>query len=705
MDNPDDRAPDPKQTFGKKTAKAPPPRPTPTSKSGPSNPEGKPGPLPDRMKRAETPDQATTNETEFDRNLSRLGDEGAADLKWAAEAFSLDLTAMLSSSQGIRELQTWLSDRGLKVLADGILGPGTVTALRNLRTETSRGGSDDEADFDESARPVALSDRAIASLEEDTLGFESSVQAAALFLLSAQTKPPLAMAINAPWGRGKTSFMNMVDRELQRASQTGGVEIATTWFNPWKYSEPQQVWAAFVANIVRCIEGKLGFRQAFRFRLQRWIHRLRRHGNLSLGIRGLVALAFLFLIGALLLLDWSSLEIALFTGKSADPLLKAIHTAATQGQGWSSWLGGGFLYLAWAAALLLGLTYLYVSFTKKLGLNLLEYIEKTDFKDKIGTLSQFEGEMKRLSESVPANLKIVVFIDDLDRCKGPVLGEIVEALQLADVSRTCIFILGMDLHIVANVIEGERKELAHSVGTSERGLEHGSGYKFLEKVIQARLSLPAYGKDGLEELVGRAMSAPVLDEPLLENKPREEDQETPRNVGAIAQAVGRALRLTTRDPPASFTDSEAVVETAKYYGSRHFENPRRVKRFINGFRLQAYLAPTGPAGVRNIDRLARFLVLSEKWPAALDHFLQSPNNLERWLNPNDNDLTLRESPERELHDLARQGLREGQSTDFKRLRELLKGRNGEDIFDHDTLVAFADWYGFCFYRGLNSAVQ
>ena len=57
-----------------------------------------------------------------------------------------------------------------------------------------------------------------------------------------------------------------------------------------------------------------------------------------------------------------------------------------------------------------------------------------------------------------------------------------------------------------------------------------------------------------------------------------------------------------------------LTELIKSYGSRHFTNPRRLKRFINSFRLQFYLAsiadvPSSP------ESLMRFVVLAEKYPS------------------------------------------------------------------------------------------
>ncbi|MCC5887775.1 MAG: hypothetical protein JJT88_15170 [Gammaproteobacteria bacterium] len=166
--------------------------------------------------------------------------------------------------------------QGAKVTIDGIFGPDTEAALLRVANEgeaeitvTAKGGGkaqkkrsatepEPEQKTDPppttggsqaTARPVALSDSAISDVGQDRLGFQPYVEAVAEFILAEQTRPPLALAINAPWGQGKTSFMNMLDQQLKRSAEGTTTRVATTWFNPWKYSEPEQIWAAFVAKV------------------------------------------------------------------------------------------------------------------------------------------------------------------------------------------------------------------------------------------------------------------------------------------------------------------------------------------------------------------------------------------------------------------------------------------------------------------------
>lgn len=638
---------------------------------------------------------------------------------------------------GVETLQKWLIGQGFDIALDGYLGPRTVEALvtafeasrseKSAEVETAATSTDfgtkhaesiaqqtrvDEpeptptpqpTDEDVSARPVALSDSAIEDISQDRLGFRPYVEAVAEFILAEQTRPPLAIAIDAPWGRGKTSFMKLIDAQLRNAAQGTTVKVVTTWFNPWKFSEPEQVWAAFVANVTRALRDGLTPGQSWRFRLKRLGTKWHRHADFPFLLRLFVALAFLFIVGSLALMDWSGVRDALFVDQKT---LKAFYEAANESS------GGIFWYVPISLIVVLALVYGYVTFADKLGLNLLEYVEKTDFKDKIGTLSQFEHEMNKLSKAVPKNLKVVVFIDDLDRCRGKVLGEIIEALQLADVSRSCIFVLGMDMRKVANAVEGDREELTLSVDSPHTRMEHGSGYKFLEKIIQARLSLPAYDDKNMRALVRSAVG---LDDAEEESEgagaPAGEiaasAKETGADGGGILEAPLRVVRELAGEKREAPKDSKAVTDAAEDYGGKHFQNPRRLKRFINSFRLQTYLASevrrsdgdkSLPPPLRSqptqLDRLARFLVLAEKWPALVDYMLDED------LGSNAFRDSLESKGVGELSMSVADEISQLSPKERKKLAELMFGPELTDPLAPQDLKDLAGWYGFSYYRGL-----
>ena len=150
----------------------------------------------------------------------------------------------------------------------------------------------------------------------DSLRYFPYAYAIYRFLVDEQTKPPLAISIQAPWGGGKTSLMRMIQHQLdpdavdsferpgneglkkakvkdvlreldqqqdagagdgttsrapQLPSLKGGAERrVTVWFNAWKYESTSQVWAGLADSIVRQVGNRLGpvERELFWFRLQ-----------------------------------------------------------------------------------------------------------------------------------------------------------------------------------------------------------------------------------------------------------------------------------------------------------------------------------------------------------------------------------------------------------------------------------------------------
>jgi hypothetical protein len=54
-------------------------------------------------------------------------------------------------------------------------------------------------------RLQTISDEAVGDLSRDSLGFRPYVDALVRFLRANETQPPLAIAVRAPWGRGKTA--------------------------------------------------------------------------------------------------------------------------------------------------------------------------------------------------------------------------------------------------------------------------------------------------------------------------------------------------------------------------------------------------------------------------------------------------------------------------------------------------------------------
>ena len=76
---------------------------------------------------------------------------------------------------------------------------------------------------------LGLTDEPIMSLSQESLGVKDYVDALSEFMKECQT--PMTISIQADWGVGKTSMMNLVKENI--ATQ----KIKTIWFNTWQFSQ------------------------------------------------------------------------------------------------------------------------------------------------------------------------------------------------------------------------------------------------------------------------------------------------------------------------------------------------------------------------------------------------------------------------------------------------------------------------------------
>ncbi|MCH9036801.1 MAG: hypothetical protein IH860_05740, partial [Chloroflexi bacterium] len=61
---------------------------------------------------------------------------------------------------------------------------------------------------------------------------------------------PINVGIFAPWGCGKTSFMNFLEEYLKEKDDS----IKTLWFYPWRYDRKQDLVSAFMFHLTHCVE-------------------------------------------------------------------------------------------------------------------------------------------------------------------------------------------------------------------------------------------------------------------------------------------------------------------------------------------------------------------------------------------------------------------------------------------------------------------
>ncbi|MDR2199467.1 MAG: KAP family NTPase [Deltaproteobacteria bacterium] len=83
----------------------------------------------------------------------------------------------------------------------------------------------------------ALRDAPVVSLRDESLGLSPYAKALADFARACET--PLTIALQGDWGSGKTSLMYLIEEELLNPAEDeeSAGRYATIWFNTWQYSQ------------------------------------------------------------------------------------------------------------------------------------------------------------------------------------------------------------------------------------------------------------------------------------------------------------------------------------------------------------------------------------------------------------------------------------------------------------------------------------
>jgi hypothetical protein len=97
-----------------------------------------------------------------------------------------------------------------------------------------------------------LADRPLEDDESDRLGYWPYADALAELIDNPETDTPLAIAISAPWGAGKTTLAKSLERRLLKwPVLRGDPQHVICWFNAWIHDDAPHLGAAFAADVAK----------------------------------------------------------------------------------------------------------------------------------------------------------------------------------------------------------------------------------------------------------------------------------------------------------------------------------------------------------------------------------------------------------------------------------------------------------------------
>lgn len=325
-----------------------------------------------------------------------------------------------------------------------------------------------------------LGDQPIRSSTQDALSFEPVAAAIAGLIDNPATELPFTIAINAPWGAGKSSLGHLIEEKLVgKPAAAGSLPHVTTWFNAWMHDDPSAVRdygvaSAFIAAMARAMNAR---RPLWRKLLYPLPPSLRDPNRKRSWLRWTTIVTLALLISLVL---W-----ALSSGR------ETLFTA------------GGILEFAqdkapWPIGILAGLLILLVIVRKTMetAKTVEHFVRNPGEEASEGWVEHVRSELCSLvRENVPEGSRLVVFVDDLDRCRPPGSVILLETIHQILAEAPIVVVVMADLPAVAASAGAKYQDLGRRYVPSGESWHDSDSTKifgrlYIQKMIQLQFDLP-----------------------------------------------------------------------------------------------------------------------------------------------------------------------------------------------------------------------
>jgi hypothetical protein len=355
------------------------------------------------------------------------------------------------------------------------------------------------------------------SLEDDALGFDSYAQKLSDIIINST--PRFAIGIFGGWGTGKTTLMKMIEKKLRDNHRN---DILAVWFDAWKYErEKYLAIIPFIRTIEIELENKLIQLKESNARIERW-NQVRKGFEKTFN-------AFI---------ESTNLNVGLGNyGSAAIDLAK--FRGILKSDGYSIEIDNETIYPHHK--------------------HITEYL--------VDALVKLRNPKFGGNDSY----RIVVFIDDLDRCAPDKAVEVLESIKTFFDIEGFVYVIGMDSKSIDSIVKKKYEN------NFDKGLE------YMEKIVQLPFQIPSWNEgwneDAISDSIVKIISKGLKGSNLIE--------EFKNNKKLIVKAVRK--------------------------------NPREAKRFINNIILAKAVSD------KNVDELiaVQALIFRHEWSNFLEFITEN----------------------------------------------------------------------------------
>ena len=239
---------------------------------------------------------------------------------------------------------------------------------------------------------------------------------------------------------------------------------------------------------------------------------------------------------------------------------------------------------------------------------------EVDSEEQARGLEAFRDEFRQLMGSPELRhiKRVVVLVDDLDRCLPPTVIETLEGIRLFLAVPKMSFVIAADEERVADAIRTRYEKPAGQPEREAAEIEEDPARLYLHKIVHTTVPLPTLSRFDTEAYLLLLQVSPKVDESRLKTLVEQCDalREQSKGLAELDPVDGVDLGKER-----AFAERLTPILYEKLRG-----NPRRIKRFLNDLRVRQSIA-TGRGIKLQAEIVAKMMVLEQLLPDEFERLL------------------------------------------------------------------------------------
>jgi hypothetical protein len=515
-----------------------------------------------------------------------------------------------------------------------------------------------------------LNDEPLEDIADDMLGRV----AFARYLVKRITKTKFqsgaySIHLYGPWGSGKSTIMNFIKKELNSEDTKKGLKVKQEdnikedskpkepgkteeeiWlvaeFNAWRHQHINPPWWPLYVHMYNEMRKKLNIWKQMR----EWYWRL------SAGQLGYVFL--------LVLVFWLVNIVFHYIGTEKNP------------KAWAEAADAISKIIALITTLAGAIIVFIRSFhfgSARAAKSFEEYAQ-----DPMNAIKERFG---KLIKSLPKKVRLMVLIDDLDRCKSDYVVALLEGIQTMFRQGNIVFIVAADKKWINACFVERYTNLRDMIKEPGKPL----GTLFLEKTFQLCTPVPGIPKELKNEFWQQLLSLKtkniILEMEQARNTMRANIEET-KEEAAIIKKINEskddnkpiheqlAIRAEAVIQLASPDVMQRTEHTLKKFAPLLDDNPRAMKRFVNAYSVNRALSTLSFSDIE-LNDLAQWTIFTLRWPQLAEYLTKNPDTIDKNITVNQNGMD----------DNIRQLLKD------EDVKKVMEGNGITGLMDKKTIIA------------------